>query len=128
MFKINTLLSILITILIVAGCKKKGANTNSHLPDSTFYNSENYSGLALDSTDLQTFFKKNPVSDSLKSEVEEFYNRRNLQYAWFSQYGVTCAISTFYVRLQNYRHDFEDNSFNNRQLDSLLTLLNTDEN
>ncbi len=121
------MLVILITILIVVGCKKKGGNSQSHLPDSTFYNSENYSGLALDSTDLQTFFKKNPVSDSLKSEVEEFYNRRNLQYAWFSQYGVTCAISTFYARLQNYRHDFEDNSFNNRQLDSLLTLLNSDE-
>jgi L,D-transpeptidase YcbB len=127
MFKFTTLLSILLAILIVSGCKKKETNSNSNLPDSTFNAAENYSGLALDSTDLQTFFKNNPVSDSLKSEVQEFYNRRNLQYAWFNQYGVTCAISTFYARLQNYRHDFEDNSLNSRQLDSLLTLLNTDE-
>ena len=127
MFKANALLSILLTVLIIAGCKKKQGDNHSNLPDSTFYNSENYSGLALDSTDLETFFKKNPVSDSLKSEVEEFYNRRNLQYAWLNQYGVTCAISTFYARLQNYRHDFEDNSLNNVRLDSLLTLLNTNE-
>ena len=111
----------------MVGCKKKEGNAQSNLPDSTFNATENYSGLALDSTDLQTFFIKNPVSDSLKSEVQEFYHRRNLQYAWFNQYGVTCAIATFNARLQNYRLDFEDNSLNNRQLDSLITLLNINE-
>lgn len=112
---------------MLVGCKNKQGNTQSNLPDSTFYATEHYSGLALDSTDLQRFFINNSVSDSLKSEIEEFYSRRNLQYAWFNQFGVTCAIETFYARLQNYRHDFEDNSLNNVQLDSLLTLLNTDE-
>ena len=128
MFKKNTLLSILLTFLMMVGCKKKEGNAQSNLPDSTFNATENYSGLALDSTDLQTFFIENPVSDSLKSEVQEFYHRRNLQYAWFNQYGITCAITTFYGRLQNYRLDFEDNSLNNRQLDSLINLLNADEN
>ncbi len=127
MLKTNIILIILLVILIVSGCKSKKGNPQSNLPDSTFYNSENYSGLAIDSTDLQVFFKNNPVSDSLKSEVQEFYNRRNLQYAWFNQYGVTCAIATFNARLQNYRLDFEDNSLNNLQLDSLIILLNTDE-
>ena len=115
------------TISILSGCQKKGNNTNGFAPDSTIYGQENYSELALDSVDLMTFFQTNSVSDSLKKEVEDFYLRRNLQYAWFNEFGVTCAINTFYARIQNYQVDFEDSTFNNVQLDSLIFSLQTDE-
>ena len=121
------LFTFFMTISILSGCQKKGNNTNGFAPDSTIYGQENYSELALDSVDLITFFQTNHVSDSLKKEVEDFYLRRNLQYAWFNEFGVTCAINTFYDRIQNYQVDFEDNTFNNVQLDSLISSLQADE-
>ena len=115
------------TTSILSGCQKKGNNINGFAPDSTIYGQENYSELALDGVDLMTFFQTNSVSDSLKKEVEDFYLRRNLQYAWFNEFGVTCAINTFYARIQNYQVDFEDSTFNNVELDSLIFSLQTDE-
>ena len=114
-------------ISILSGCQKKGNRTSGFAPDSTIYGQKNYSELALDSVDLMTFFKTNSVSDSLKKEVEDFYLHRNLQYAWFNEFGVTCAINTFYDRIQHYQVDFEDNTFNNAQLDSLISSLQTNE-
>ncbi len=120
-------LGIFMSIFLFSECKKKQSKAQSIVPDSTLYTVTNYSSLVLDSTDISTFLKKSSISDSLKNEVNQFYARRNSQFAWFNQNGLTCAMPTFYTRLQNYRLDFDDNSLDNVQLDSLVAKVNADE-
>lgn len=121
------LLAFFMAISTLPGCQKKENKTNEFAPDSTVYGDKNYSELILDSTDISAHFQNHSVSDSLKNEIKKFYGNRNLHYAWFNQFGITCAINTFYSRIQNYRVDFEDNTFDNIQLDSLISVLHTDE-
>jgi murein L,D-transpeptidase YcbB/YkuD len=121
------LLAFFLVDLTFSGCQKKKNITDGFAPDSSIYGDKNYSELTLDSTDLTTFFQNHKVSDALRNEINVFYGNRNLYYAWFNQFGVTCAINTFYSRIQSYRVDFGDNTFDNIQLDSLISALNTDE-
>lgn len=110
-----------------AECQKKGEKARNITPDSTLYTSKNFSELVLDSTVLEKFYKKYAVSDSVQHEVQTFYGNRKFQFAWFNQNGVTCAVTTFHARLQNYLQDFEDNSLKNNDLDSLMSSLNANE-
>jgi murein L,D-transpeptidase YcbB/YkuD len=81
----------------------------------------------LDSTVVSTFIKNASASDSVKSQVSEFYARRSFQYAWFNQSGLSDAVANFYSQLQNYNADFADKSLNSSQLDTLIAEAQADE-
>ena len=74
----------------------------------------------LNGQDVNSFFKTFPESDSLQKEVNTFYERRLYHYAWFTTKGMTLAVPVFYKQLENYRHDFADNSLNYALLDTLI--------
>ncbi len=120
-------LGLFLIVLTFADCQNKSEKPPNIIPDSTLYSSKNFSELVLDSTVLDSFYKKYAVSDSVQHEVQTFYGHRNFQYAWFNQRGVTCAVSTFHARLQNYLQVFEDKSLKNNDLDSLIIFLNANE-
>ena len=100
---------ILISVLFFS-CKK----------ESTINSSQNYTDLFLEESTINSFFKTNPENENIVKEVNLFYKNRNFQYAWFTKKGMTQAVSNFQNQLQNYSYDFNDKTFNNTSLDSLM--------
>jgi L,D-transpeptidase YcbB len=76
---------------------------------------------------INFFFKVSTESDSIQNEVKQFYLKRNYRLAWFNTSGMTYAVQDFYKQLQNYRNDFNDISFNNVFLDSIIAISLDDE-
>lgn len=112
---------ILISILFLS-CKKENKKIAS------INKTQNYTDLLLEETAINTFFKTNPENETVVNEVHLFYKNRNFQYAWFNKKGMTQAVPNFQNQLQNYSNDFEDKSFNNAQLDTLITMFKTNLN
>ena len=110
------ILKIILISVLFFGCKKE-TNSNSNQTD-----------LSIESIDIDNFFKSNPENKNIVKEVNLFYKNRNFQYAWFSKKGMTQAVSNFQNQLQNYCKDFNDQSFKNEQLDTLVTLIKTNLN
>ena len=106
--------------IVTMSCGKSKAKNKGILPDSSIYSSQNFSPNRLDSTTLASFYLEHKIEDSLKSQITEFYIRRNYQYAWFDQNGITEASHVFYNQLQNYVTDFGDLSVNSHIVDSLI--------
>ncbi|MBC7845149.1 MAG: L,D-transpeptidase family protein [Flavobacterium sp.] len=112
-----------VATLLTLGCNKK-SNKDS---DSGIYTAQNYSDLMLDETAMDDFFRTFPESDTIKNEVYRFYKNREYQYAWFNKKGMTAAVPIFHNKVQNYGADFNDESFKKIPLDSLITLISSDE-
>ncbi len=117
----NTIYIVLISIFFLS-CKKE----NKELSLSN--NSKNYNIIFLDESVLKSFFKSNPEKENVVKEVNLFYKNRNYQYAWFNKNGMTQAVPNFQNQLQNYSNDFDDKTFNNAQLDTLITLIKSNTN
>ena len=110
-----------LTTLILLGCKDKESSKTS------IYKDQNYTDLVLDQTSVNDYFEAFPESDTIKNEVIRFYERREYQFAWFNKKGMTASVPIFYNQIQNYSADFNDKSFQNIPLDSLITLISSDE-
>ena len=105
----------------ILGCKDKESSKKS------IYKDQNYTDLVLDETSVNDYFNTFPESDTIKNEVIRFYERREYQFAWFNKKGMTASVPIFYNQIQNYSADFNDKSFKNIPLDSLITLISSDE-
>ena len=105
--------------LIALGCNKKKS-------DASFYTAQNYSDLELDEAAMNDYFKAFPESDTIQKEVYKFYKNREYQFAWFNKRGMTAAVPIFYNKIQNYSADFNNKSLIDSQLDSLISLTNSD--
>jgi L,D-transpeptidase YcbB len=116
-----TLLSCLFIVLTMAGCSKGKNKKKIPSADEVVYSSKNYSDLVLDSSIVSTFLSSSAISDSIKSEVNQFYLRRNYQFGWFNEQGMTCAAPNLHAQLQNYKNDFADSTFHDARLDFLMT-------
>lgn len=102
---------LLLTVLfLIFSCKKEATD-------------EKYTDLILEDTSIEIFFKANPENEKIKKEVKLFYKNRDFQYAWFTKNGMTQAVPNFQNQLQNYRNAFNDKTFKNAQLDTLITMI-----
>jgi len=105
--------------LLALGCNKKKS-------DASIYTAQNYSDLELDEAAVNDYFKAFPESDTIQKEVYKFYKNREYQFAWFNKRGMTAAVPIFYNKIQNYSADFNNKSLIDSQLDSLISLTNSD--
>jgi L,D-transpeptidase YcbB len=117
----SNIVFVMLIALIILGCKDKESSKKS------IYKDQNYTDLILDETTVNDYFEAFPESDTIVSEVNQFYKRREFQFAWFNKKGMTAAVPIFYNQIQNYSADFNDKSFKNIRLDSLITLISNDE-
>lgn len=117
----NKIVFLELICLLFLGCKEK------EFPKKSVYKDQNYTDLILDKTAVNDYFNAFPESDTIVSEVNEFYERREYQFAWFNKKGMTASVPIFYNQIQNYSADFNDKSFKNIPLDSLITLISSDE-
>ena len=118
----NTI-KVMAVLFLFLNCKKENKTTTT-----TINSSQNYTDLLLEESAINSFFKSNPENENIVKEVNLFYKNRNFQYAWFNKKGMTQAIPNFQNQLQNYSNDFEDKTFNNAQLDTLITIIKTKKN
>jgi murein L,D-transpeptidase YcbB/YkuD len=114
----NSLKIVVIAFLIIS-CKKEINN------DATTVKTQNYTDLMLDESTINTYFKNNPESENITTQVNLFYKNRDFQYAWFNKNGMMQAVPHFQNLVQNYSTDFGDKTFNNAQLDTLRKLTKT---
>jgi murein L,D-transpeptidase YcbB/YkuD len=119
-FKSKSIFVVLIALTIL-GCKDKES------PKTSIYKDQNYTDLVLDETSVNDYFNEFPETDIIKNEVIRFYERREYQFAWFNKKGMTASVPIFYNQVQNYSADFNDKSFKDIPLDSLITLISSDE-
>ena len=118
-----TLLSWLVLSFSIISCGKTKKNNKGILPDSSVYSNQNFSSVSLDSTVLLSFYLNHKIEDSIKTQITAFYTRRNYQYAWFNQSGLTEACHVFYNQLQSYTTDFDDKDLNPKLVDSLINFV-----
>jgi L,D-transpeptidase YcbB len=105
----------LIAFMLFFSCKKEAEE-------------QNYTDLFLEDATIQNYFKTNPESEKIKKDVKLFYKNRDFQYAWFSKKGMTQAVPNFQNQLQNYTNAFNDKTFKNEQLDTLITIIKMSDN
>ena len=108
--------------MVLISCKKENKIIASTIK------TQNFTDIFLDELAINAFFKSNPEKEDVIKEVNLFYKNRNYQYAWFNKKGMTQAVPNFQNQLQNYSDDFNDKTFNNAQLDTLITMIKTNPN
>ncbi len=121
------LLTFVFALLMIVSCNKEQKKSRGVLPDSSIYTPQNFTDLVMDSSIVNTFLSKNQYADTLQYEVKEFYSRRNFQFAWLSQNGLTHSVSDFYHQLSTFQKDFADSSLHNSRLEDLVALAQYDE-
>ncbi len=125
--KIVFLIIILILIaIVIIGCNNSKKTEVDVFASTGIYTTKNYTDLVLTQPAIDSFFQKQNNDESIINEVINFYKNRNYQYAWFNKDGMTQSVPNFQNQMQNYSIDFEDKSYKNAQLDTLITLIKTD--
>lgn len=117
---------ILLVFLSLLGCNQSKSESEDIFVGTGIYTNQNYTDLVLTQGAIDTFFITYPDNETIVNEVNHFYRNRNYQYAWFNEEGMTSSVPNFYNQLQSYSIDFDDRSFKNPQLDTLITLIKTD--
>ncbi len=126
-FNVLTIINFSLFILILPSCGS-GKNKQQDIKSLVgIYSSENFTELTLDSAAIHSFFKTFPASDSIKNEVNRFYESRSYQFAWLSENGLTAAASGFYEQMKTDSRDFADNTLSNAPLDTLYEAIILDE-
>ena len=114
--------TLILLLLLFASCKNKGDDNKWNI-----FSKQNYTDLLLEESEINTYFSANKESVEVEKEVREFYSNRKLQFAWFNKKGMTQAVPNFYNQLQNYSTDFNDATFKNKQLDSIISFVKTND-
>ena len=126
--KNTSVVIVLLFSLLFLSCNNTKKDNEDVFAKTGIYTTKNYTDLVLTTEDIDSFFKEQPENEDIITEVKKFYQHRNYQYAWFTKDGMTSAIPNFYNQLQNFSIDFDDQTFKNPQLDTLITLIKTDSN
>lgn len=102
-------------VLVMAvsiGCNAGSESGNSSQVverDSTITETTSFSELFLDSILLEQFIGEENVDEARASQLRNFYNSRNFQFAWFTSDGITQQARAFW-NLHNHYLDYSRDS------------------
>lgn len=127
MFKI---LSYLFPVIVFINCSANNANKKPAERDTTINEVNAYSSLFLDSTELAHFLTQQDLPEEVRNNIRDFYNRRNYNYAWFNEDGLTLQAEGFWNAQNDYFRLTNDSALYNKGLHNIMdTLLyNADNN
>ncbi len=119
---------LLITLVFCTSCKTRSrriwqrANPQNEegvsIRDYSITKENAYNDIFLDSSSFEKFVADNPSDDSVSSNMRDFYNVRNFEYAWFDSKGLTEQALGF-----RSLYKFKTDSVNKKldqQMDNLL--------
>lgn len=78
--------------------------------DTTITAGNAFTNLFLDSATVARYIQEGELGDSLSLLMQNFYNSRNYQMAWFTEDGVAEQTQAFYTLHQQYIREFQDSS------------------
>jgi hypothetical protein len=107
-------ISILILCCVVAVSCKKGEKKIPEIAvrDTTITKENSFTELFIDSTTLAHYSQKEKIPDSIGNRMQNFYNQRNHQFAWFFPDGPAEFVATFMSLQDDYIHYSGDSSLN----------------
>jgi murein L,D-transpeptidase YcbB/YkuD len=85
----------------VTGCQREQGDSRIRRAEevarvaAVFETPEPYSARTLDSTDLATFLAQHPQYRADSASMADFYDRRNMQFAWIVRDSLTAAADAF---------------------------------
>ncbi|MBK9730938.1 MAG: L,D-transpeptidase family protein [Chitinophagaceae bacterium] len=126
----NNFLFGLIPLLLLHGCGaglgNRAAKNNQVQTDSSLIEPVSVNNLFLDSIAVADFLIKHPEFKNQQEQAWKFYQRRNYQFAWFNNDGITEHAANFMNMLMNYREEgITDTTVFNPQLKSLYDSLSS---
>lgn len=95
--------------------------------DLSISTSNAYSGLFMDSSELEKFIVEKKLPDSVIRRMRSFYNSRNYQFAWFAEDGLTEQARGFWNVHEYYTTYSDDSSLTDKKLDRRMNALILDE-
>jgi uncharacterized beta-barrel protein YwiB (DUF1934 family) len=105
----NTRISLLLIVLfLINSCRGQQAKIKSLERDTSITPVTSFSKLFLDSTKLKKFIKEQVAGGKAAEQLGDFYNRRNYQYAWFTEDGIAEHTRSFWNLHNNYISNFGD--------------------
>ncbi|MCF2489113.1 murein L,D-transpeptidase [Dyadobacter sp. CY347] len=89
-------------IMMLASCETKQEKKRPEVAkrDTSIKIENSFTQLFIDTTALARFVQSHTADDSLVNKLQNFYNRRNHQFAWFFPDGMAEFVPTF-LALQN---------------------------
>ena len=126
-FKVLAIINFSLFNLLLPSCSSGKSKEPDIKSVVGIYSSQNFPELSLDSSAINSFFETFSASDSIKNEVNRFYESRSYQFAWLSENGLTAAASGFYEQMKTDSRDFDDNTLCNAPLDTLYEAVTVNE-
>lgn len=96
--------------------------------DTTITPAEAVTGLVLDSTFVAQFIARQGLPEKQATQLRNFYNNRNYQFAWFTEDGLAEQARAFWNLHEQFVDYSRDSSFVDQQLHTLMDTLTTAEN
>ena len=105
------LLVVVALLAISFSCSQKQSSSIIKVErDTTITVANAFTNLFLDSALLADYIQDSQLDDSLSLLMQNFYNSRNYQMAWFTEDGVAEQTQAFYTLHQQYIKEFQDSS------------------
>ena len=116
-----------IVLIVLLSCRGQQAKLIAVQRDTTVNPTTSFSKLFFDSGNLEVFIKEQGAGDSTAEQLRNFYNRRNYQYAWFTEDGIAEHTRAFWNLHNNYIKYFGDTLLKYRSLHQQMDeLMNED--
>jgi murein L,D-transpeptidase YcbB/YkuD len=119
--------SILFVLIVCNSCRGQQPKIKSVERDTTITAVTSFSKLFFDSGKLEVFIKSFGAEDIAAAELRNFYNRRNYQFAWFTEDGIAEHTRSFWNLHNNYISNFGDTALKYKVLHQYIDeLINED--
>lgn len=123
-FRRHVYVLIILLTAFVFSCSNKKTTVIAQVPrDTTITPSVAYTRLTLDSAAVAQFIRSQVGDKELGVRVCNFYNRRNFQYAWFDEQGLTEQGEAFWNLHQMQAVEDHDSSVSAKRLHRNMQLL-----
>lgn len=100
--------AVFIILILFNSCQGQQPKIITAERDTTITPATSFSKLFFDSSKLEVFIKAQEAGDSDAAQLRNFYNRRNYQFAWFTEDGIAEHTRSFWNLHNNYINNFGD--------------------
>jgi hypothetical protein len=113
--------------LLYTSCVHKH-NKKFLIQDTTLYSPTKFTDLTIDRNKFVTYLEKFNIDSNICEDILSFYERRENQFAWFTENGISEAAVNFSNLVDLYKLQLGDSTLKLDLLDQIYEKLNHDSN
>ena len=113
--------------LVYTSCVHKH-NKKFLIQDTTLYSPTKFTDLTIDRSKFVTYLEKFNIDSNICEDILSFYERRENQFAWFTENGISEAAVNFSNLVDLYKLQLGDSTIKLDLLDQIYEKLNHDSN